>query len=211
MHVVFEITKDADLLKQYFELREKTFKKVLGLREFDGSKDVHDEQADILIARIDDCVIGGVRIYGNHYQQQIPLEQLTSELTSQLPNLSLATNGYCQWMRLTLTAETSIPFNELHREFSLALAHFSNKLGYRYAFCVSSKIHQRLYKRLFSNHGYNHWGCENVTIASEEEFDDLEHLLSVTDLSCNNEPQERMSLQASYHLNSLNLEPVCLT
>jgi len=191
MHVVFEITKDADLLAQYFALREKTFKRVLGLTEFDGAGECSDHNNDIFIARIGDNVIGGVRILGNSPTQRLPLECEYKSLHTQLPKLSLDTYGYCQWMRLTLTQETEIPAKELHKAFFLALAIATNELGYRYGFCVSSKIHQRLYKQTFTKIGYLHFGCNDVAVKSEEEFNGLEHLLCVTDLESNYQQQKQ--------------------
>jgi len=189
MHVLFEITKDAELLNQYFALREKTFKRVLGLNQFDGSGEQIDEHSDIFIARIGRRVIGGVRIFGGTSTRGLPLESESQSLGSQLPELQLGSYRYCQWMRLTLTQETDIPAKELHREFFLALAITTNQLGYRYGFCVSSKIHQRLYKQTFSKIGYVHSGCNDVQVNSEEEFNTLEHILCVTDLNSNYQQQ----------------------
>jgi len=183
MHVVFEITKDADLLEQYFALRAETFKRVLGLNQFNGDGEKSDHNNDIFIARVGRQVIGGVRIVGCTPQQCLPLENHYDDFNQQLPQLHLRDYGYCQWMRLTLTRETPIPAKKLHADFFLALALATNELGYRYGFCVSSKLHQRLYKQTFSRIGYRHSACANVLVDNEKEFNDLEHLLYVTDLS----------------------------
>jgi len=183
MHVVFEITKDADLLEQYFALREKTFKRVLGLSQFDGAGEQSDHTNDIFIARIDNIVIGGVRIVGCTPQQSLPLEYGYHHLDQQLPQLHLKECGYCQWMRLTLTRETQIPAKKLHADFFLALAIATNELGYRYGICVSSKLHQRLYKQTFARIGYRHSAYTNIMVENEDEFNDLEHLLCVTDVA----------------------------
>jgi len=193
MHVVFEITKDAELLNQYFALREKTFQRVLKLNKFDGSGESSDDKSDIFIARVGPRVIGGVRIFGCTSQQRLPLESGTQHLPAQLPDLQLDVNGYCQWMRLTLTQETNIPAKELQRDFFSALACATYDLGYRYGFCVSSKIHQRLYKQVFSRIGYLHFGCGDISMENEKEFNDLEHLLCVTDLQPNFQQQRKMA------------------
>ncbi len=191
MHVTFEITNNADFLNQYFELREKTFKRVLGLSNFNGSGELCDDKSDIFIARIGQRVIGGVRIFGCSAEQRLPMELNTECLSKQLPALSLDNQGYCQWMRLTLTQETDIPFKELHRDFFLALANATYDLGYRYGFCVSSKIHQRLYKQVFAKIGYLHSRCTGVSVGSEDDFDDLEHVLYVTDLKSSAHNQQK--------------------
>lgn len=183
MQVTFEITKDVNLLKQYFILRERTFKRVLGLSQFDGSQEAYDAQSNIFIARIGNHVIGGVRILGSDTSSSLPLEKDSVSLSKQLPELNLDAHLYCQWMRFTLTQETDVPHKELHRDFFLALAVATHDLGYRYGFCVSSKVHQRLYKQTFAKIGYVHQTCRDVMVESEQEFDDLEHMLCVTHLA----------------------------
>lgn len=184
MQVVFEITTDAKLLAQYYELREKSYRKTLKLDNFCGREEELDRQSDIMIARIGDECLGGVRICGADNQELIPLEHSSESLEKQLPDLDLDQNSYCQWMRLSLSLsrDLKIPHLELQKQFCFALTKFSIKLGYRYGFCLSSKIHHRYYKRIFTQYGYNYWKCDDVSIELEEEFDDLEHLLCVTDM-----------------------------
>ena len=50
------------LLEQYYDLREKCFRKELGLPDFDGGEDERDLQGEIVIARQGDRCVGGARI-----------------------------------------------------------------------------------------------------------------------------------------------------
>ena len=112
MHVVFEITNDQKLLNQYYSLREESYREVLSLSDFNGEEDELDRQSDILIARIGELCLGGIRICGsnsNSKSKPLPLENLTEQLRVKLPFLDLALNGYCQWMRLTLRTEIENP------------------------------------------------------------------------------------------------------
>lgn len=211
MHVVFEITNDPDLLEQYYKLREESYREVLLLPEFSGVEEELDRNSDILIARIGDRCLGGIRICGSDNMDLLPLEQSGDDLTSQMPHLGLDNVGYCQWMRLTLRPDTKIPKIQLQKQFCLALTKFSASLGYRYGFCISSKVHHRFYKRLFRQYGYDYWNCENITVAKEGEFDDLEHLLCVTDM--HSVPQETpvnqyTELNVTYHLNISDNAPL---
>jgi len=204
MHVIFEITTDPKLLAQYYQLRTNSFRKVLGLPDFSGKEEELDRSSDILIARIGDKCLGGVRICGVDKKDLIPLEYSTTQLTNQLPSLSLDRFGYCQWMRLTLCPEMDIANADLQKQFCLALTRFSASLGYRYGFCISSKVHHRFYKRLFRQYGYDYWNCEDVEIEKEGDFDDLEHLLCVTDMF--SAPREELATQytelnVTYQLN----------
>ncbi|NRA72640.1 MAG: hypothetical protein HRU24_16635 [Gammaproteobacteria bacterium] len=207
MHVVFEITNDQKLLNQYYSLREESYREVLSLSDFNGEEDELDRQSDILIARIGELCLGGIRICGsnsNSKSKPLPLENLTEQLRVKLPFLDLDRNGYCQWMRLTLRPEIDIPKFNLQKQFCLALAKFSKSLGYRYGFCISGKVHHRFYKRLFKNFGYDYWSCENVEIAKEDDFDDLEHLLCAIDvhsLELDEHSGESGESNVTYHFN----------
>jgi hypothetical protein len=206
MHVVFEITKDPDLLAQYYKLREESYREVLLLPEFSGVEENLDRKSDILIARIGRQCLGGIRICGADNMGLLPLEQSADDLSTQMPHLGLDNFGYCQWMRLTLRPDTEISKMHLQKQFCLALTKFSASLGYRYGFCISSKVHHRFYKRLFRQYGYDYWNCENVAIEKEKEgdFDDLEHLLCVIDMHSVKQEElvnEYTELNVTYHLN----------
>lgn len=205
MNVVFEITTDPQLLNQYYKLRETSFKKILRLPDFCGQEEELDRQSDILIARVGTQCLGGVRICGVDESDLLPLESHRHDLPSQLPDLNLDQYGYCQWMRLTMCSDTLYPNEKLHQQFFLALTKFSVSLGYRYGFCLSSKVHQRFYKKFFSQYDCNYWSCEGINVASESKFNDLEHLLCVTDmhsLGGDDFINSQANLNATYHLNN---------
>jgi len=204
MHVIFELTKDPDLLKQYYKLREERFREVLSLPNFSGIEEELDRKSDILIARIGNKCLGGIRICGSDNTAPLPLETADYSLNDQMPHLQLDNVGYCQWMRLSMRPDIEIPKLHLQKLFCLALARFCAELGYRYGFCISSKAHHRFYKKFFHKYGYNYWNCEGVVIKKEGDFDDLEHLLCVTDMY--SAPQEELATQytelnVTYQLN----------
>ncbi|MDP2562496.1 hypothetical protein [Psychrobium sp. 1_MG-2023] len=201
--IIFELSQDPKLLEQYYQLRHDNFNKTLGLTEFDGKADVNDLTSDIFIARVGSRCLGGVRICGRGFQGPLPLEYRAQGLIEELPQLNLSKGGYCQWMRLSLAPFGDIPYGQLYREFTLALAVLSAELGYQYAFCVSSKTHQRLYKQLFSSNNYLHFQCETDKIRCEQDFDGLEHLLYATKLQQRRVLAPRKTKQAQYKINSL--------
>jgi hypothetical protein len=182
MHVTIELTKDPELLHQYYELRERSFQDKLGIAQFDGTEEELDKSSDILVARIGDRCIGGVRICGVDDSDKLPLEDKAGYLEQKLPTLDMQDAGLCQWMRFTLCPEMDIPIAYIQDQFMYAAAQISKALGYKYGFCVSSRIHHRYYKRALSRFGYDYWDCGDVTVDKKGEFDDLEHLLYMTDL-----------------------------
>lgn len=211
MHLNIELTKNRELLKQYYKLREKSFREKLGISAFDGTEDELDKNSDILVARIGDECIGGIRICGAHQSSKIPLENKPGFLAQQLPNLNLQQLRYCQWMRFTLCPKINTPKAYIQNQFILAIVLFSAVLGYRYGFCASSRVHHRFYKRILSKHGYDYRGCENIEVKKEGEFDELEHLLYLADLHTNVGELKAMptiNVNTSFCLNLKEQQPL---
>lgn len=204
MHVTIELTKDPELLNQYYKLREDSFRDKLGISSFNGEEDELDKQSNILIARIGNRCIGGVRICGGGHSQKLPLEEREGFLAEQFPDLDLQPTDCCQWMRFTLCPQLEYSKAYMQNQFILATAKFSSALGYKYGLCVSSKIHHRFYKRTFSKYGYDYKSGGDLGFSQPNEFDGLEHVLYFTDLYS---PQEdgdcpaHIDLSTSFHLD----------
>lgn len=209
MHVTIELTKNPDLLNQYYKLREQSFRDKLGIEKFDGGEDELDKNSNILIARIGERCIGGVRICGNDENSKLPLEHQKGFLEQRYPALNIKPAGCCQWMRFTLCPELDIPKAFIQNQFILATAKYSSALGYKYGICVSSKVHHRFYKRTFAKYGYDYWSGGDVTLTKEGEFDDLEHLLYFTDLHSGvSESEGVIDVASSFHLNLKEQRPL---
>ncbi|MFT6077671.1 MAG: hypothetical protein ACJATU_000881, partial [Rickettsiales bacterium] len=59
-------TQDPDLLKQYYDLRERQYRKKLGFEQYDGQENEYDKIGDIMVALYAGKVIAGGRVdYSN--------------------------------------------------------------------------------------------------------------------------------------------------
>ncbi len=179
MTLKYELTKDPALLEQYYRIREKCFRRELGIADFDGSEDARDRRSDILVARVGGRCIGGTRITGRHPQSlhPVPLEDEGLDLVAALPGLRLAENSFCQWGRLAVAPEYRTP--EVLRRYCSAMIEASRALGYAYSVVVTDINRARLYKRLFSALGYRYDIVRGLRIPAEAGFDGLPHLLGV--------------------------------
>ena len=65
MAIEFIVSQDPDLLEEYYQPRQASFRKELGIPDFDGSEDDVDRQSHILLAIQDGRCIGGARISPN--------------------------------------------------------------------------------------------------------------------------------------------------
>ncbi|MFC6668979.1 hypothetical protein [Marinobacterium aestuariivivens] len=179
MSIRFELSKEPHLLAQYYDIREACFRKELGLDSFDGSEDEDDRKGHVLIARDGDCCIGGARISGSTPGDpaRLPVESDDFILEELFPELQRQRLSYCQWTRLAILPRYRT--TEVLRAQCLALIKGSAELNYGYAFNVTGTVRARLYRRLHKNLGYDYEICDHIHIPADEEFTNLEHLLSV--------------------------------
>jgi len=212
MNLNIELTKDGELLAQYYKLREKSFREMLGISEFNGAEEELDRSSDILIARVGSRCIGGIRICGAHQSVKIPLEKYSGSLAQQLTSLDLSQLGYCQWMRCTICPDDGMPRAFIQHQFILATVLYSAALGYSYGFCASSRAHHRFYKRILTKFGYEYCDCDGVAINKEREFTNLEHVLYVADLQSGSGKESDMSALSAHSSLCLDLSeqtPIC--
>ena len=70
------ITKDEDLLKQYYDLRHESYRGENGWSDFDGAEGYADRNGQIVVAKRDGKVVGGMRIMFsdecNYLSNEIP-------------------------------------------------------------------------------------------------------------------------------------------
>jgi hypothetical protein len=166
--ITFELSRDPQLLEQYFALRERCFRQELELPEFDGSEEQADKYGSILIAHRDGVCIGGARI-----------------TPSQLPgnewhNFDLAPETCCAWERFVL--DPAIRTVQLARDFLGQLIETSRVLGYRHALMYSSRINARFYRQCHTALGVGFEIHETTPDTSKGPFEGLEHYLSVSQL-----------------------------
>lgn len=180
MSIIFEFTKSPELLEQYYRIRQDCFRRDLGIDEFDGSEDIYDRVSDIIIARIGDRCVGGARLTGNRSLAGalLPMENDSFRFSQVLSGLGLYDGNYCQCGRLALLPE----FRNMDtvRGIFDGLINRCIEFDYAYAFNVASLNHARLYKRLHSSLGFDYRVFSSVDLPREEDFEGLEHFLSIS-------------------------------
>jgi hypothetical protein len=178
MAVIFELTRDPELLSQYYELREKCFRVELGLPEFDGSEDMQDKLGQILIAHQDGVVLAGARISSSW---ALPEHILDGDLSS---------HNSCMWERLVINPVVrSVDFS---RDFCGSLVEMSRALGYRHALILSSMRNARHYRRCHTALDVQFQIRKAVPDCAKGKFAGLEHYLSVAHL----QEQQSISMAA---------------
>ena len=165
---IFEVTRDARLLQQYYDLRERCYREELELDDFDGSEEPLDRDGDILLVHQGGQCIGGARISPAN---SIPFE---------LPELQGAAVRYCVWERFAVAPEHRSL--QLIRDFNAGLIECSIALGYDRALVLSSLRNARFYRQCHSALGVEFEIRRPVPEISTGAFAGLEHYLSLSRL-----------------------------
>jgi hypothetical protein len=164
----FKITRDSQVLNQYYQLRERCFRSELGLATFDGSEEEQDRRSQIMVALYNGRCVGGVRISPH------------ITLSSQLDQLGLDQEMSCMWERFAIdpVMRTLCMF----REFSSFLVNASRESGYEHAMVLSSLPNARFYRRYYTALGVKFHIHRHVPHCAQGVFSSLEHYLSVAHL-----------------------------
>ena len=164
----FKITRDSQVLSQYYQLREQCFRSDLGLSGFDGSEDEQDRRSRILVALQGGRCVGGVRI------------STRVTLVSQLQQLGLDKERCCMWERFAIAP--AMRTLGVFRDFSSYLVSASRDSGYENAMVLSSLPNARFYRRCHSALGVSFKIHRHVPHCAQGSFSGLEHYLSVAHL-----------------------------
>ncbi len=168
MSIEFKLTRDPQLLEQYYALREQCFREELGLPDFDGSEEKEDRQGQILLAIQDGRCIGGARISPN------------VSLQSQIRQLDLKQDTCCMWERFVF--DPAVRTVQMIRDFCAHLIQFSREIGYHHAMVLSSLRNARFYRQCHSALGVGFKIHRHVPHSAKGSFAGLEHYLSVARL-----------------------------
>ena len=164
----FRITREANVLNQYYQLREECFRAELGLADFDGSEEEQDRRSHIMVALKDGRVVGGVRISPH------------ITLASQVDQLGLSKESCCMWERFAI--DPVMRTLDVFRHFSNHLVIASRAAGYQNAMVLSSLTNARFYRRCHSALGVKFQIHRHVPHCAQGAFSGLEHYLSIAHL-----------------------------
>lgn len=189
MSIQFVVTRQRDLLEQYYQLREKHYRLELGLTAFDGGEDELDRRGTVLLAVEDSKqqVVAGARIFGSYPDNpvQLPLETEHFQLNNVFTELDLQRKAYCHWSRFFIDGRyRSFSFS---KDFILHMLETSRALGFDYAFNVTDRSRSRYYRLVHSALGYNYELYDEELHTGEHKFNGLQHLVSYAE--CQQKPE----------------------
>lgn len=181
--VAYEFTRDPGLLHQYYRLREDMFIHVWGLKHFSGQEDMFDVISDIMVARKGlQCIAGGrLTVSSPQNRCLLPMEKDDLSLPSLFPELDLEETTYGEFSRLSILPEfrAGAVFPEMARRFiQKAISQ-----GVEYAFNIAPAPLARSYRQTVQLFGLKWDICHHVQIPQREEYEGIQMVVSVMDLS----------------------------
>lgn len=189
MSIEFKLTRDPQLLAQYYALREQCFREELGIPDFDGSEEAGDRKGRILLAIQDGRCVGGARI------------SPTVTLQSQIQQLELTQGACCMWERFVI--DPAVRTLQMIRDYIAHLIEASRDAGYYHAMVLSSLRNARFYRQCHTALGVGYRIHRHVPHCAEGSFAGLEHYLSVSHLQ--NAQPVRVAADSQLPLRSLSV------
>jgi len=168
LSIEFKLSREPEILQQYYDLRQYCYREELGLPDFNGSEEFIDRKGRILLAIKGGQCIGGARISPGTF------------VPRKIVELKLNPGACCMWERLVFDPEERSL--ELMSDFCARLIQVSREMGYHQAVVLSSLRNARFYRRCHSALGVEFEIHRHVPHCARDTFAGLEHYLSVAQL-----------------------------
>jgi hypothetical protein len=136
---VCEFTKDPEFLYQYYEMRQRVFTSVWGLKHFCGGEEEHDIDGHILVARLNNLVIGGCRLCISTPKQPrlLPMEGNDFKLPQVVQELEIPKVSYGEFSRLAVLPEyrSTDLLDRMYRHMNRLIV----ERGLKYVFAIAPR------------------------------------------------------------------------
>ena len=151
------VTADQDLLKEYYKLREISYRTEFGFENYDGSQNEFDVHGRIIIAtNSKNEVIGGMRIMlsTDHKTLSAEIEGTKYNYRDLFASMNAANTTYCE-MSAIVVAKEYRNHSVIEKMFDVFLKHYLKPGECKYLVGVSTAAHCRIYRMAFGKLGYH--------------------------------------------------------
>jgi hypothetical protein len=173
--VQIQLSKDPELLKQYYDLREDIYKNDSGYKNYSGSENSFDKNGQIFLAIEDGVVVAGARLVVSNNVAKLPHENLEAGFTYQTicSNFNIDLNG-------TIYSEISALIikkgfrNDLLKLLFKSIVQFCRETNIKYIFGVANMKCNRDYKIVFSKIGVKSFIADKIIAPRKPEFNNID-------------------------------------
>ena len=175
-NLIFEFTKEKDLLAQYYQIREQEFKLVYGVNYYNGEETDFDRKGEILIARKENQCVGGLRLFvPQNSTEKLPLEINNFCLKEYFPELKKEI-VYGQTSFLTLLPEFRGGFVTNKLFYHLREKVINLKIDI--IFSIAPISNARLYRQHALKMGFKNIKIHrNIDLPDYPMYEDIKHYL----------------------------------
>jgi hypothetical protein len=180
--LIYEFTKDPDLLEQYYKIREDGYKEAWGLKVFSGAEDEHDKRGHILIVREGRRVIGGGRLVlrSTGSPVRLPMETEGFLLHEVLPEIGSDETVIGEVGRAAVLPDFK---GGKSSSIGLHLLAKSQLHNCQYLFTVAPVEQALKYRETASGIGIEITVMDDVPVADHPYYNDIEMRLVICDVS----------------------------
>ena len=157
---IFELsfTKNKNLLDQYYQLRQESYRKERGWNNFNGQENDFDRSGQILIVRQENRFIGGLRVMyeknSEYFSNETPSsEYLFRYYLENYKNETVPKNSIVEISSIVIVEEyrNGETFKEMVK---FSLDNIKKQPEAKYVICIASLASCRLYKIIANKLGY---------------------------------------------------------
>lgn len=175
--ISFEFTKDPGLLHQYYDMRERMYISVWGLKQFNGQEDQFDKRSHIVVARKGNQVVGGARftIKSARNPQRLPMERDDFLLEKLFPDFQLSRGAYGEYSKLAVLPE----FTGLTVEITRCIKRKAIANNVKVIYAISPLSQARNHRITASKAGMSCTIFNDIHVPKRDGYDGKMHLLAI--------------------------------
>ncbi len=170
-NIKIHFTENPKDIDKYHQIRNKIYRQELNIALDHSKEDAPSGNKRILIIKLDDKVIGGLRVvFSESHNKSLPLEQTNLDIKKLFPEYDLDTHKFCEVGRICILPE--------HRNIKIISAVFRymvscSKDQCEYMFALAMYSHCRLYRKILKMLGQELLIQKEVPVEMEDTYQAL--------------------------------------
>ena len=173
--ITIQLTKDPELLQQYYDLREKLYREDSGYKSYSGAENYYDKNGRIFLAIYNKSVVAGARLVVSSDVDCLPHENLEENFTYKeiSHNLNVNIDGVLYSEISALAIDRDFRGNLIDGLFATVVEHCrSNNI--KYIFGISNMKCNRDYKIAFLKIGIECVIADKIVAPRKSEFNNID-------------------------------------
>lgn len=196
--ITFEVTQDRALLHQYYDIRERMYRKMFDSKDFVDEEDLYDKLGHIIVARRGKLCLGGCRLIIREGDEGflLPLESQEFKLRNVFPDLPLSKERHGEISRFAILDD----YNNRDVLSGLCEVMYNQVVasGAHYMFAKSTLTMARHWRLIANSFGVKTTQiCDDLKVPEHSINPDIKWYITLSDLTSLYGPADK-ARKASY-------------